>query len=113
MPVPLPQGETIVILRPTGRTRDSAGNYVPDGDREIPVPGCAAWPTGSTEQVEAQDQTTELFTVLAPYGADIRATDRVRLHGRVFTVQGEPQLWKSPLTGAAPGLEIRLERTKG
>ncbi|MEV7013275.1 hypothetical protein [Streptosporangium sp. NPDC051022] len=113
MPVPLPQGETVVILRPGARTRDSAGNYLPGPDREIPVPGCAAWPTGSTEQVEAQDQTKELFTVLAPYGTDIRATDRVRLYGRVFEVDGEPQSWKSPLTGTAPGIEIRLERTKG
>lgn len=113
MPAPFPQGETLVILRAASSTRDSAGNYVPGADREIPVAGCAAWNTGTSERLDAQDQVVELFTVVAPYGTDIRATDRARLRGRVFTVQGQPQPWKSPLTGTTGGVEIRLQRIVG
>lgn len=113
MPLPLPQGEIVTILRPGAPSRDSAGNYVPGADEEIQVPGCAVWPGGGDERLDAQDQTVETLTVLLPYDVEVRATDRVRVYGRVFEVRGPAQAWKSPLTGTRAGRQIQLERVVG
>src|SRR5690606_25390642 len=61
MPLPLPAGETVVLLRRTQSGRDGHGNPV-WSTAEIPVAGCAVWPTGSTEQTHGQDQTSERLT---------------------------------------------------
>lgn len=113
MPLPFPQGETVTILRPGETVRDSAGNYVPGPDQEIPVAGCPVWPTSTDERLDGQDQTVEALTVLVPYDVEVRPTDRMRIYGRVFTVRGEAQSWKSPLTGTRAGQQIQLERVVG
>lgn len=112
MPAPYPLGETVVLLRQTQSGRDSHGNPV-WSTIEHPVEGCAVWPTGSTEQVQGQDQTSERLTVLAPYGTDVNAIDQVRVRGLVYEVEGLPSSWRSPLTGTRAGVEVRLERVRG
>ncbi|WP_177240549.1 hypothetical protein [Nonomuraea wenchangensis] len=112
MPPPLPAGETVVLLRRTQSGRDSHGNPVWTV-AELPVEGCAVWPTGSTEETHGQDQTSERLTVLAPYGTEVRSTDQVRARGLVYEVQGLPSSWRSPLTGTRAGVEVRLERVRG
>lgn len=113
MPLPLPQGDTVTILRPGEPTRDNAGNYVPGLDLEIPYAGCAVWPDASTETTDAQDQVTERLSALLPYGADVQATDRARVYDRIFQVQGMPQSWRSPLTGTRGGIHVYLVRVTG
>lgn len=112
MPVPLPAGDTVVLLRRTQTGRDGHGNAVWSVS-ETPVAGCAVWPTGSTEQIQGQDQTNDRLTVLAPYGTLILPTDQVKVYGLVYEVVGLPSAWRSPLTGTRAGVEVRLERLRG
>src|SRR5690606_5512820 len=112
MPLPLPAGETVVLLRRTQSGRDGHGHPV-WSTAEIPVAGCAVWPTGSTEQTHGQDQTSERLTVMAPYGTEVRSTDQARVRGLVYEVEGLPSSWRSPLTGTRAGVEVRLERVRG
>lgn len=112
MPAPYPLGETVVFLRRTETGRDGHGNPV-WSITEHPAEGCAVWPTGSTEQVQGQDQTSERLTVLAPYGTRILSTDQVKVYGLVYEVVGLPSAWRSPLTGTRAGVEVRLERVQG
>ncbi|MDH2424738.1 hypothetical protein [Sphaerisporangium sp. TRM90804] len=113
MPLPLPQGVTIVVLTPGTPVRDSAGNYRPGPDVETEVEGCAVWPTGSTENEDAQVQTAERVTVLAPYGTVATNISRVRVWGAVYNVEGAPLPWASPLTGTRAGIQLQLERVTG
>ena len=112
MPLPLPAGETVVLLRRTQTGRDAHGNAV-WSIAETLVEGCAVWPTGSTEQIQGQDQTSERLTVLAPYGTDIRSTDQARVRGLAYEVVGLPSSWRSPLTATRAGVEVRLVRIQG
>lgn len=106
-------GETVVLLRPTSSTRDSHGNDVPGSDDEIPIEHCAVWPTGSTEQVQGQDQVEDRLTVMFPYGTTVLATDRARVRGAVYQVVGRPPSWSSPFTGTRVGVEVQMERITG
>lgn len=109
----LPLGETVVVLHPGDPVRDSAGNYIPGADVETPIEGCAVWPTGSTENDDAQDQTAERLTVLVPYGTAVDVISRVRVWGYVYNVNGAPLPWSSPLTGTRAGIQLHLERVSG
>lgn len=106
-------GETVIILRPGTPTRDSHGNDVDGPDVETPVDGCVVWPTGSTEKIQGQDQTSDQLSASLPYGTDVRFTDRMVVRGFTYRVTGLPNSWASPFTGHRAGIEVRLERITG
>jgi hypothetical protein len=56
---------------------------------EHPVEGCAILPRSSYEE-EKGWVIVEGRQVIAPYGADVLATDRVRVDGTVWEVDGAP-----------------------
>lgn len=105
-------GETVTIVRRTESGRDAHGNTT-WSSRLIPVAGCAVWPTGSTEEVQGQDQTSERVTVWFPYGTEVLSTDQVLVRGLEYEVIGLPSAWASPVTATRAGVEVRLERVRG
>ena len=106
------RGETVTFLRRTAGPRDSHGNTTWTW-AETDVPGCVVWPTGSTEELQAQDQTSERLTVLAPYGTDVTAYARAKVRGLTYEVKGVPSQWASPFTSTRAGVEVRMERVTG
>jgi hypothetical protein len=106
------RGETVVFLRRTAGPDDAHGNSTWAWAR-TEVPGCVVWPTGSTEEVQGQDQTSERLTVLAPYGTDVSAYERAEVRGLLYEVHGVPSQWASPFTTTKAGVEVRLERIQG
>ncbi len=106
------RGETVTLLHRTSSGRDSHGNQTYTW-AETDIPGCVVWPTGSTEHVQGQDQTSERLTVLFPYGTDVPATARARVRGLLYEVDGIPSAWASPCTPAKAGVEVRLVRVTG
>ncbi|MEU5976387.1 hypothetical protein [Streptomyces sp. NPDC047315] len=115
----LPHGETITILRPGPASRDAYGNDVAGAPTEIPVEGCAVAPedatgSGSDELTDARDTVLSGLTVWAPYGTDVRPTDRVRLAGIVYEITGRPASpYRSPFTGSTGPVVISLSRVTG
>ena len=114
----LPQGDTVVIVRPGAPTQDSYGNDVPGAPTEIPVPGCGIAPRDSTgsasnEITDARDTVISGLTLYAPYGTDIRATDRVRVGGVLYEVEGLPGGFRSPFTGSTGPVVATLELVTG
>lgn len=114
----LPQGDTVVIVRPGPATQDSYGNDVPGTPTEIPVPGCGIAPrdgTGSAanELTDARDTVISGLTLYAPYGTDIRATDRVRVAGQLYEVEGLPGSFRSPFTGSTGPVVAALQLVTG
>lgn len=105
-------GETVTIKRRTASGRDTHGNTTWTTS-EIPIEGCAVWPTGSTEQTQGQDQTSERLTVWFPYGTDVQSTDQVQVRGLAYEVEGLASSWASPFTATKAGVEVRLERVRG
>lgn len=106
------RGETVDFLHRVEGARDTHGNKTWTW-ADTPVPGCVVWPTGSTEQIQGQDQTSESLTLLAPFGTDVTAYERARIRGLVYEVNGIPSVWASPFTQTRAGVEVRLTRVTG
>lgn len=72
------------------------------------------YPRTSVELVDGRDTIITGTVLLAPPGADLRATDRIRLpDGSEHEVRGAPGTWLSPLTGWHPGIQAVLEEVTG
>jgi len=114
----LPHGSDVTILRPGPPTEDGYGNDVPGAPTEIPVLGCAVAPrdgtgAGANEITDARDTVIVGLTLYAPYGTEIRATDRVRVDGELYEVDGQPGAFRSPFTGSTGPVVVALELVTG
>lgn len=114
----LPNGEAVTIVRPGPPTEDIYGNDVPGAPTEIPVSGCGVAPrdgtgAGANEITDARDTVISGLTLYAPYGTDIRATDRVRVGGTLYEVDGLPGSFRSPFTGSTGPVVVALELVTG
>lgn len=69
--------------------------------------GCLEFPVESTEEANS---VTDRRRLLAPSGSDVRATDRIKIRGLAYQVNGLPKDWIDPLTGWAPGMQVDLVR---
>jgi hypothetical protein len=101
----------ITVIRP-GRYQDH-GSWYDDWDNpEAPrtITGCVIYPGVSTEDNDRQDAQKVTYTVLAPFGSDVKATDKIRVDvepGLDLAVYGRPRPVKSP-TGRLDHLQIEL-----
>lgn len=108
-------GETITRLR-AGSASNRVGASIDDWSdpAELDIDGCAVAPRDADEENAGGRQTVIAgFNVYAPPGADVLATDRLRVRGEIHEVIGEPGVWINPFTGATPGVEIRTRRVTG
>lgn len=110
-----PHGETITVIRATTTGTDDYGNAIEGWDTatETTIPGCAV-ALRSEPESGGYDSPAVLvgITVYAPAGTDIRHTDRVRVRGVLYEVDGIPGDWMNPFTGWNPGLEVALRRSE-
>lgn len=82
-----PGRRTITVVREAkvDRLDDPSGTAAPEHDIE----GCAVVPRTSFEQ-ERGWVVVEGRMIVAPYGADVLATDKVRVDGETWDVDGAP-----------------------
>ena len=113
MPPPYANGETVVIIRSGPPTQDDYGNDVPGALVETAVAGCAVWPRTTSEDVQARQQVLEGVSIVLPFGTDVLPTDRVRVRGVLYDVDGDPGEWQSALTGTKAGVQVDLTRVTG
>lgn len=106
------RGEVVTVLRRTAGPRDSHGNKTWSW-AETGIPGCVVWPTGSTEKIQGQDQTSEQLTVLFPPDTNLTAYERAKVRNLVYEINGIPSVWNSPFTPTRAGVEARLTRITG
>lgn len=114
---PLPYGETVTRLRGVP-VSDRFSNESTALDWSTPaqlaVKGCAFDPAASTEPLEqARNGVLSKPTIYAPAGSDITAHDRLVVRGRTWQVDGDPADYRSPFTGWAAGLVVRLKAMEG
>lgn len=78
---------TITVLRDQKVDRLDDPSQTPPAEHDIE--GCAVLPRTSFEQGKGW-VIVEGRQVIAPHGADVLATDRVRIDGELWHVSGEP-----------------------
>ncbi|WP_280481623.1 hypothetical protein [Nocardia cyriacigeorgica] len=108
-------GDTVTVIRPPAR--DRLGDPV-GADTTHTIEGCAlnqidttAADTRNDSSANGQRRNSVItrYELLCPAGADIRSGDHVQLpNGSKFRVDGEPWAPRSPFTGWAPGVIVRL-----
>lgn len=108
-----PHGETVTVVRPGAPTEDQYGNEVPGAPTSTDVPGCAVAPRSSSEDLQARDQVIVGLNVWMPSGSDVRATDRMRVRGVLYDIDGEPGLFATPFTGTSGHVQVSLTRVSG
>lgn len=108
-----PFGETVTIVSTEVTGQDAYGGDIL-ANVETDVPGCAFAPAGSPERVQGQDLVTTTPTVYLPTGADVPSpSDRVKVRGRAYDIDGEPLVFVNPYTGSQPGAVLRLKAVTG
>lgn len=113
-----PFGETVTRLRaPLVADPYSAEGTAEDWSNpsELAIPGCAVAPVSSAEAPQVgRVELLTLRTLLAPFGADILPTDRIRdAAGTVWKVDGRRADFRSPFTGHEFGTTVALRLIEG
>lgn len=101
---------TITVIRP-GRYEDH-GSWYDDWENttEADIEGCVISPGVSIEENDRQDAQKVAYTVLAPEGADVKASDKIRVDLEPdldLAVYGRPRRVPSP-TGRLSHVRIEL-----
>lgn len=101
---------TVTVLRTErGPHGDPTGPPV-----ESVVEGCIVAPRRSSEDDERGEAVIVGLSLFAPFDADIKATDQIRIDDAAwrgtYDVVGEPGRWENPFTGKRPGMEVALTR---
>jgi hypothetical protein len=79
---------------------------------ERDIARCWYEPTSSAEDLDARTAVLTGYTIDAPAGADIFATDHVRIDGVEHEVVGQPLRLPSP-TGALDSTRVTTKRWEG
>lgn len=108
-----PFGHTVTLVYRIPDGHDLYGN---DQYREVThtVSGVAIGPGAEAEDaISARQHTTGTATAYLPLLEGVTAVDAIEIDGVRWELAGEPQFYRSPLTGWRPGLVVPLERTSG
>lgn len=91
--------ESVTLVR-APMVPDGLGNTVPDWDAasETPMFGIVT-PGASVEYHGETDATLIRWTVLTAPDAGVVSTDRMRVRGGLYEVEGQPEAWASPAGG--------------
>lgn len=107
---PFPEDALIHTRAKTGTDGDGNDVY---SDVTVTTSGAFA-PEGSTELIQGQATLITNPTFYLSDGAPVpSASDRLEVRGVVYEIDGQPQEYRNPFTGSAPGAVLRLERVTG
>lgn len=104
---------TITIVRAGGL--DADGDPV-DASVEFEESSWFFAPASRAVAGEDNDRAQRVIAGLTgygPYGSQLRASDRVRVKGALWDVDGEVGVWESPFPGAPEGVEAAFKRVTG
>lgn len=109
-----PFGTTITVLRDSPGGLDDYNNPVTSTTTSTDIVGCAVAPSGSTEPAAlGRNGLVVDLTVFVPAGSDILFTDRIKIAGVVYSIDGDPADWSNPFTGTVFPTELALQRAVG
>ena len=110
-------GETVTRLRATALTDAYSAESTdvswtsPDS---LTIDNVGVAPGSSAESAEAGRARLDIdFTLYLPYDADVKPLDRIVVRGLTCEVEGKPQQWANPFTGAQPGTVVEVRKVAG
>lgn len=106
-------GQAVTRIRPGSKTE--RGSTVPDWSEasELVISGCSVQPAGTSLSQDGRVLgVTDGCTVYLPPNADVKAGDRIRYDGELYTITGDPRRWCSA-TGRLDHIMLSIERWRG
>ena len=104
--------QSITRIRPG--TKTERGSTVQDWSNanELVIPECSVQPasTGLSQDGRVLGVYDGL-TIYAPENADVKAGDRIRYRGEVYTINGDPLIW--PGAARMQHMQINVQRWRG
>ena len=105
--------DSVTVVRPGSTT--SRGSTVPDWANATckAVSDVQVTPLSTVQDRDGRVlQVSDRFTLRAPYGADIKAGDRIIHDGVTYEIEGDPRSTKSP-TGRVSNVRCELSLWRG
>jgi hypothetical protein len=123
-------GEIVTVISSSDPTIDKYGDPASATLTRTDVPNCGVSPRTSSEPTERERRGVIVgLTLFAPLGTSISSTDIIEINGGgtvtetglpitpntalLYEVEGEPGIWRNPLTGTVFGVEVSLRRAEG
>lgn len=103
----------VTVIRPA--TKLERGSTVDDWDHAIEtnISGCSVQPSATNLNQGEHELATKISLVLyMPTTADVQPSDRIKVGGDIFVIDGEVMLWRSP-TGNLSHKHVNLVRWNG
>lgn len=108
-----PFGLTVIwINRATVTGRDPMGVEERTGPTKT-LTQIPFWQETTTVHVQGQTSLQEEAFILVPNDCVVNSADHFVINGKLYRVAGAPWPLVSPLTGTAPGIQIKLEQVTG
>ncbi len=111
----LPSWSNDTVTRIRAGTIVERGTTYPDWNNPstLSISGCSMQPSGTSLSQDGRIQgITDGYTCYMPPGSDVQAGDRIGYNGNVYTINGEPRVWRSP-TDMVSSIVLYLERWAG
>lgn len=105
--------QTITRVRPG--TKTLRGSEMPDWSNttSISISGCSVQPATTTLSQDGRVLgISDGWTAFLPFGADVKAGDKIVFNGNEYAINGEPREWISP-TGNRSNVQLNLMRWSG
>lgn len=104
--------QTITRIRPATKTLRGSTVYDWDDVEELEIPECSVQPASTSLSQDGRVQgITDGLTVYAPEDIDVKAGDRIRYNGAVYTINGDPLVW--PGVARMQHVQLNLLRWRG
>ena len=104
------------VTRVRPGTKTDRGSTIPDWSpdkvTELTITGCSIQPAATSATFDGRVLgISEQLTAYLPEDADVKAGDRIKFDGEIYTINGEPKKW----TAAArlSNIQLNLIRWKG
>ena len=106
---------SVTRLRPVVDGTDRLGDPTYGTPAELVIAGCGLAPRHEAENAENGRQGVPIgWDLYAPHGADIAATDLIRLpDSTVCEIDGMPAVWTHMMTDWQPGQVVALKTYEG
>ena len=76
------------------------------------ISGCSVQPSATSLSIDGRVLGVgEQLTAYLPEGSDVQAGDRIEYDGEVYTIQGEPKIWKAAAN--LSNVQLILNRWEG
>jgi hypothetical protein len=103
--------DEVIRIRPGTKTERGSTIFDWSNPDRLVIEGCSVQPAATTLSQDGRVLgISESMTAYLPDDSDVKAGDRIEYDGNVYTITGEPKIWKGPLNMSNMQLNLTMWR---